>query len=79
MDFADLNVPFANTPTRRVIATVLKSPLQILNPKIHFSLPPVSALSNEPIVHDEVHLVQLFCLIQRCITILVLFSEEFEQ
>ena len=45
-------VSFSDTPTRRVIATVLQSPLEVVNSTINFSFPPLSSLQS--VIHEKV-------------------------
>lgn len=77
----ELDVSFSNTPTRRVMATVLKSPLIVINSKIEFWAHPVYEARNEPLMHDKVGLGRLSNARMNNMTILWLvhYSDECKQ
>lgn len=51
--YTELRSSFSQTPVRRVMATVLHSPLLIANSNIEFSFPAFVEI-NEPLVHEKV-------------------------
>ena len=51
--YAELESSFSQTPVRRVMATVLQSPLLIANSKIEFSFPAFVEM-HESMVHEKV-------------------------
>lgn len=74
-----MDVSFSNTPTRRVMATVLKSPLLVINSKIEFLAHPVYEARSEPLIHDKVRAVAGITIAHNYFLWLVHYSDECKQ